>query len=105
MSTLLEKIVARKRVEVAESKRAADTATLAARLATAPPVRDFFASVSKPGEIRLIAEFKRQSPSAGAIRPGATVEEVVRGYASAGAAALSVLTDGPGFGDFAKPVA
>jgi indole-3-glycerol phosphate synthase len=98
MSTLLEKIVARKRLEVADSKRATDTAALEKRLAAAPPVRDFFAAVSAPGAIRLIAEFKRQSPSAGEIRPGATVEEVVRGYAAAGAAALSVLTDGPGFG-------
>jgi indole-3-glycerol phosphate synthase len=61
-------------------------------------VRDFFAAVSRPGAIRLIAEFKRQSPSAGEIRPGATGEEVVLAYERAGASALSVLTDGEGFG-------
>ena len=98
MSTVLEKIVARKREEVAASKRLLDTPSLAARLADAPPVRDFFAAVSAPGAIRLIAEFKRQSPSAGEIRPGATVEEVVRGYVAAGASALSILTDRAGFG-------
>jgi indole-3-glycerol phosphate synthase len=98
MSTLLEKIVARKRVEVAASKRLLDTASLTARLAAAPPVRDFFAAVAAPGAIRLIAEFKRQSPSAGEIRPGATVEEVVRSYVAAGASALSILTDREGFG-------
>jgi indole-3-glycerol phosphate synthase len=64
----------------------------------AAPPRDFFAAVAAPGGIRLIAEFKRKSPSAGEIRPGATVEEVVRGYAAAGASCLSILTDGPGFG-------
>ena len=98
MPTLLDEIVARKREEVAAAKRQCDTATMSKQLATAPPVRDFFAAVSATGGIRLIAEFKRSSPSAGEIRPGASVEEVVRGYASAGAAALSILTDGEGFG-------
>jgi indole-3-glycerol phosphate synthase len=46
----------------------------------------------------LIAEHKRRSPSAGAIREGASVEEVVRAYERGGAAAISVLTDGAGFG-------
>ena len=96
--SVLDEIVARKRREVEACRERVPTAALEGRLAVAPPPRDFFAAVSRPGGIRLIAEFKRKSPSAGEIRPGATVEEVVRGYAAAGAAALSVLTDGPGFG-------
>ena len=95
--TILDEIVVRKRREVEAARQRVPTAALEGRLATAPPVRDFFAAVSAPGT-RLIAEFKRRSPSAGEIRPGATVEEVVRGYATAGAACLSILTDGPGFG-------
>ena len=98
MQSILETIVARKRKEVALQRERVPTAALEGRLATAPAVRDFFAAVSAAGPIRLIAEFKRKSPSAGEIRPGATVEEVVRGYAAAGAAALSVLTDGWDFG-------
>jgi indole-3-glycerol phosphate synthase len=98
MQSILETIVARKRKEVALARERVPTAALEGRLATAPAVRDFFAAVSAPGAIRLIAEFKRKSPSGGEIRPGATVEEVVRGYAAAGAAALSVLTDGWDFG-------
>ena len=98
MPSILETIVARKRKEVALARERVPTAALEGRLATAPAVRDFFAAVSAPGSISLIAEFKRKSPSGGEIRPGATVEEVVRGYAAAGAAALSVLTDGWDFG-------
>lgn len=98
MPTILDRIVERKRLEVAAAETLESTASLRRRLADAPPVRDFFAAVSRPGAIRLIAEFKRQSPSAGEIRPGATVEEVVQAYDRAGASALSVLTDGEGFG-------
>ena len=98
MPTILDRIVERKRREVAAAEALESTASLRRRLADAPPVRDFFAAVSRPGAIRLIAEFKRRSPSAGEIRPGATVEEVVQAYERAGASALSVLTDGEGFG-------
>lgn len=98
MSNVLDKIVERKRKEVGLQRERVPTAALEGRLAAASPVRDFFGAVSRPGAVNLIAEFKRKSPSAGEIRPGATVEEVVAGYAAAGAAALSVLTDGWDFG-------
>jgi indole-3-glycerol phosphate synthase/phosphoribosylanthranilate isomerase len=49
-------------------------------------------ALAAPG-LSAIAEFKRRSPSAGDIRPDARVEEIVPGYAGAGAAAVSVLVD------------
>ncbi len=98
MPDILAEIVTRKRIEVAVARDRVPTAALEGRLSVAPAVRDFFAVLAAPGPIRLIAEFKRKSPSAGEIRPGATIEEVVGGYATAGASCLSVLTDGPGFG-------
>ena len=49
-------------------------------------------ALGRPG-LQAIAEFKRRSPSAGAIRSGADVREYVRAYAGAGAAAISVLVD------------
>lgn len=98
MPDILDAIVARKRLEVAAARDRVPTAALEGRLAVAPPPRDFFGALTGPGPIKLIAEFKRKSPSAGAIRPDATIEEVVRGYADAGASCLSVLTDVEHFG-------
>ncbi len=44
-------------------------------------------------QVNVIAEFKRRSPSKGIIRANADVGSIVRGYASGGAAAISVLTE------------
>jgi indole-3-glycerol phosphate synthase len=91
MTTILDRIVAKKREEV----RALDGAALARRAREMPPARDFAAALERAAgaPIRAIAEIKRASPSAGPIRPGADPAEIARGYAAAGARALSVLTD------------
>ncbi len=60
-------------------------------------VRAFAAALRRP-EISLIAEHKRRSPSAGTIRADRTIEAVVGAYERGGAAALSILTEGPNFG-------
>lgn len=52
----------------------------------------FVEALERPG-FGAIAEFKRRSPSAGDIRPGADVAEVARTYENAGARAMSVLVD------------
>jgi indole-3-glycerol phosphate synthase len=99
MTTYLDAILARKRVEVAALEAATPAAELVARLAEAPPARDLFAALApRGGPVRVIAEVKRASPSAGPISAGLDAVDQARRYQAAGAAAISVLTDGPGFG-------
>jgi indole-3-glycerol phosphate synthase len=92
--TILDEILERKRAEVA----ALSEAELRARAADAPPTRGFAAALESGERPRVIAEFKRRSPSKGAIREGAEPGAIARDYAAAGAAALSVLTDADFFG-------
>jgi len=56
------------------------------------------ALTSDSPRLKIIAEFKRRSPSAGIIRDDLTVSEIVNGYARAGACAISILTDEEYFG-------
>lgn len=54
---------------------------------------DFLSAVSSLGGPHLIAEIKKASPSAGVIRPDFDVEKIAHAYRSAGARAISVLTE------------
>jgi len=97
--TFLSDILARKRDEVEAARRAVPEAELRARAGDRAAPRAFEAALSLPGgPVRVVAEVKRASPSAGAIRAGLDAVAQAKAYAAAGAAAISVLTDGPGFG-------
>ena len=94
----LERIVDSTRREVEQRRGAVPLATLEQQLISREGEdRPFVEALVHPG-ISVIAEHKRRSPSAGAIREGATVAEIVCAYERAAAAALSILTEGPHFG-------
>ncbi len=98
MGTILDRIVETKRGEVAERRRLSPLAALRSEIAAVSPARDFYAAVTQPTDgIRLIAEIKKASPSAGLIREDFDPVAMARLYEAAGASALSVLTDGPYF--------
>ncbi|HEY1784529.1 MAG TPA: indole-3-glycerol phosphate synthase TrpC [Pirellulales bacterium] len=93
MPSILDKIVATKRAEIAAAKSAVSEAELRRRIDDAPPPRDFFQALSAPGPIKLIAEVKKASPSKGIIRADFRPVEIAETYAAHGASCLSVLTD------------
>lgn len=97
VTTILDQIVAAKRLEIQRAKAERPEAALREKLAGAPPVRDFLAPLARSGSIRLIAEVKKASPSAGVIRADFQPAEIAEIYRRHGADCISVLTDRPHF--------
>lgn len=94
MSSYLDEIVTRKRAEVRARAPGVDLA----ELQRAPVcTTDVLGALRLPDRIAVIAEHKRKSPSKGFIRAESDPAEIGRMYEAAGAAAMSVLTDEPGF--------
>src|ERR671921_276206 len=95
--SVLDRIVDAPREDAAPRREAVPLAELEGRLAAPRDDRPFREALTRPG-VSLIAEHKRRSPSAGEIRAGASVADVVSAYERGGAVALSILTEGPHFG-------
>jgi indole-3-glycerol phosphate synthase len=95
--SVLERIVDSTREDVARRRRDVPLAELERQASGTREDRPFSEALTRPG-ISLIAEHKRRSPSAGEIRRGATVTEIVRAYERGGAAAASILTEERNFG-------
>lgn len=95
---ILDEIIAHKRKEVAERKKVVGLQRLELSPYFAAPAISLTEHLRRRDKTGIIAEFKRRSPSKGVINAGAPVERTTRGYADAGASALSVLTDEKFFG-------
>ena len=90
---ILDTIVAHKQEEVKIQKSQLPLSELRKTLRDMTPTRDFKAAISTPGQISLIAEVKKASPSKGIIREDFDPIAIAQIYQSSGAAAISVLTD------------
>ncbi|MGA3162942.1 MAG: indole-3-glycerol phosphate synthase TrpC [Verrucomicrobiota bacterium] len=93
---ILDKIVEQKKREVAKLPvRLIAAGDLRDALLERDERRDFLAALRKPrrGDIALIAEVKKASPSAGVICKDFDPVRIAQEYEAAGASCLSVLTD------------
>lgn len=94
--TVLDRILARTAADLAERRRAVPLATLDARVASRPAPAGLRAALAGAG-MDVVAEVKRASPSRGVFPVAVDPPDVAASYLEGGAAAISVLTDGPFF--------
>jgi indole-3-glycerol phosphate synthase len=97
MSNRLDELVQATRERLEVRKRERPLSQLEPEASSRGEGRPFAEALAHPGT-SLIAEYKRRSPSAGVIREGDGIDDIVRAYERGGAAALSVLTEWDHFG-------
>lgn len=91
--SILNKIIAQRRLDVAEAKSRISPEALLSQLPQAPPVINFPQRLLASSPMAVIGEIKRASPSKGDIDLSANAPEQALLYANGGAAAISVLTE------------
>jgi indole-3-glycerol phosphate synthase len=99
MNSILDRIVAYKRQEIAAARARVSDVQLEDNIlmGIARPVRDFRAALERGPDVAIIAEVKKASPSAGLLRADFDPVAIARIYEQNGAACISVLTDEPSF--------
>jgi indole-3-glycerol phosphate synthase len=90
--TVLERIVAAKRREVAAARERLPMDEVEAQARAAPAPRDFVGAL-RAHRPAVIAEIKKASPSRGVLREHFDPAAIAQSYERAGAACISVLTD------------
>jgi len=91
--SVLDRIIAYKRDEVAQRKALRSQADLEGAIRRQGPTRGFIDHLLETQRPALIAEIKKASPSKGIIRPDFRPADIAKSYEKYGAACLSVLTD------------
>ncbi|MEM9367371.1 MAG: indole-3-glycerol phosphate synthase TrpC [Planctomycetota bacterium] len=95
--TILDDILVKTRETIAREASQVSSTELERRIVDAPPCLDFCGALAATDKVRVIAEVKRASPSAGEIRADFQPVQIAEAYVAGGAACLSVLTDEPFF--------
>lgn len=95
-ASVLDRILGETRAELELRKRDAPLPALEASAAPSA-ARGFRQALQRSPSMAVIAEFKRRSPSAGALHDSPDLLDIVGAYERGGASALSVLTEGPNF--------
>ncbi|MFH2068650.1 MAG: indole-3-glycerol phosphate synthase TrpC [Candidatus Omnitrophota bacterium] len=90
---MLSSIIAGVRTGARERARKKPLVILENEIAGLPEPRNFTAALSAKKRLRIIAEIKRASPSAGLLRPELSPGALAQSYQEAGATAISVLTE------------
>lgn len=90
--TVLDRIIEARRAAIAHRKKSVPEAAVRLGAKHAKPVRDFAAVLTRDS-LNVITELKKASPSAGLIRADFDPVALAKGFESAGAAALSVVTE------------
>lgn len=94
MTDILAQIVEHKRGEIDAARSQVPLEQVRAMADDTPQPRNFYTALTRPkGELRVIAEVKKASPSAGVIRNDFDPVAIARAYEANGAAAISCLTD------------
>ncbi len=98
MTDILANIIVRKQRDLLDLQKKVTFKQLEAQISGCGPTRDFFAAMTQPvGELCVLSEVKKASPSAGLIRPDFDAVAIARAYEANGASAISCLTDEPFF--------
>ncbi|MCG9128382.1 indole-3-glycerol phosphate synthase TrpC [Candidatus Poribacteria bacterium] len=90
---ILETIIGHKLKELEFDKKSVPLSTLHSQINSLPSTKGFKDAISNIGEMNLIAEVKKKSPSKGIIRSDFDPVRIAETYAEFGAAAISILTD------------